>query len=216
VAFGPAALVAVATFAASMVAAAVAAIMLNLPIILIAGAIGLITAAVIRFWPEIKKAILAIGEFAKKGFEMATDFVAGLVGGFMDGVHKVENAASNMAHAALDAVRNIFKSHSPSVAAFELGGSIPEGMAGGIDAGAGKAVGASQDMAGGVMGAAAPRSASGGGGGGGGGFNITIESFVIEAGHASSPGELKELVEEGFSTLADRLAIMVGSGPSPA
>ena len=216
VAFGPAALVAIATYTAAMVTAAIATIAANLPLILIAGAIGLITAAVIYFWPQIKKAIAAIGEFATKGFDMAVDFVAGLVGGFMDGVAKVENAASNMAHAALDAVRNIFKSHSPSVAAFELGGSIPEGLAGGIDAGSDKAAGASQDMAVNVMGRAAPRGGAGGAGGGGGGFSITIESFVIEAGHASSPGELKEMVEEGFSTLADRIALMIGSAPSPA
>jgi hypothetical protein len=214
-AFGPAALVAIGAYTVAMIGAAIATIAANLPLILIAAAIGLITAAVIYFWPQIKKAIAAIAEFATKGWNMAVDFVAGLVGGFMSGVKKVEDAASNVAHAAIDAVKNIFKSHSPSQVMMDVGASIPEGLAGGIDAGTGKAVGASQDMASDVVGAAGPRGAAGAGGGGGG-VNITIESFVIEAGHAATPAELKDLVEEGFSTLADRLALMVGAGPSPA
>jgi hypothetical protein len=232
VAFGPAALIAIGAYTAAMWGAAVATIAANLPLILWAAAIGLAVAAIMYFAPQIKKSALAIGEFATKGWNMAVDFVASLVDGFMSGVKKVEDAASKIAHAAIDAVKNIFKAHSPSQVMMDLGVGIPEGMATGISQGTGKAVGASQDMSADVMSAATPGPQSGSGveaapkgrggaalggrGGGGGGFNITIESFVIEAGHASSPGELKELVEEGFSTLADRLAIMVGSGPSPA
>jgi hypothetical protein len=231
VAFGPAALVAIGTYIASMGAAGVATLLALGPLELIAIAIGLVTAAVIYFWPQIKKAIEAIGEFATKGFEMAVDFVAGLVGGFMDGIAKVENAASNLAHAAIDAVRNIFKSHSPSQVMMDLGVGIPEGMAQGIARGSNKAADASADMSADVMGAAtpgpgasggaleaSPRSAGAANGGGvaGGSVSITIESFVIEAGHAATPAELKDLVEEGFSTLADRLAMMVGAAPEPA
>lgn len=214
VVFGPAALAALAAFTMAMWGAAVATIAANLPLLLIAAAIGLVTAAVIYFWPQIKKAVSAVVEFAEKGWDAASNFVSGFVNGIVGGIVRAEQAVANMGTAVLDKVRGLFKSHSPSQVMFEIGAGIPEGMAGGIRGGTGAAVGASADMSGDVMGAAA--SGRGGRGGAGGGVVIHIDQFTIEAGHAASPGELRHIVEEEFTSLAERLAAMIGAAPQPA
>lgn len=67
--------------------------------------------------------------------QAASDLVDGFVGGISRGVQRVVAAVKSMGRAALEALRHVLDSHSPSKAASKLGITLPQGQAEGIDEG---------------------------------------------------------------------------------
>jgi len=170
----------------------------------------------------------ALGDMAFKAVQAGTDFVNGLVDGIKNGIGRAVAAAKEMGTSVLNSITGMFQSHSPSLVMRGIGMGLPGGLAAGIHGGTGQAVAASVHMSEAVVrpvetvrvGASAPpRTAapSGEGGGrGGGSVNLTIENFSINAGHTGTPQELRQIVEEEFTSLGERLALMIGSAPEPA
>jgi hypothetical protein len=177
----------------------------------------------------VPRAAEALVDLASKGIQAGKDLVMGLVNGVEGGVGAAVDAVKNLGKSALDAIRGVFQSHSPSQIMFGIGMGVPGGLAAGIHGGTGQAVAASAHMSTAVVApveqsvarapindTAKPASRGGGGGAQGGSVSVTIEQFTIEASHAGSPAEMRELVEEGFMSLTERLALMIGAAPEPA
>jgi cell fate (sporulation/competence/biofilm development) regulator YmcA (YheA/YmcA/DUF963 family) len=124
-----------------------------------------------------------------QGHEIGTGFIEGMVNGITGGQYGMIKAIHGLGEAGVEALRNIWKSHSPSQVAFELGEGIPEGQAQGIESGsarAASAIGAAlrpPDFAG-----AAPAM-------GGGSKHIEFSPHIeIHAGSATDAHELADLV----------------------
>jgi hypothetical protein len=81
---------------------------------------------------------LAKGDFSfiDKFKSIGSDIIDGLVQSILAGATKVASAVTSVATTAVDTAKNVLKSHSPSEVFYDIGASVPEGMAGGVDAGA--------------------------------------------------------------------------------
>ena len=181
------------------------------PITLVVAAIAALTAAVIYFWPQIKKAGEAVAEFAVKGWNAAVDFVAGMIKGIVDGTSKLIDAVENMAKGAWKAVKDTLGIHSPSTVMFNVGANVSEGMALGIEHRAGRVEDASAGIASipaSRSTAGAPRSTS---------STVTQKNdfhIVINTTSEHQAHDVLEMLEENFAALVERLALSQGAAPA--
>lgn len=94
------------------------------------GAIGLVTALMIRF----KNAVLApLRVLAGLAQSVGGDFAAGFIRGIVDWIDSVADAAARMAQRAIEAVKGAIRSASPSKETMQLGDYFGEGFALGIE-----------------------------------------------------------------------------------
>lgn len=137
--------------------------------------------------------------------EAASNFIDGLVNGISAGAGAIIAAVSGLASGALGAFKSILHIASPSRVMAKMGGHFSAGVAQGIDGGAGKVGDAAADLGDVAKGGAAKGMSGGGGKGGkGGGVNVGTLNLVL------SPGTSREIAEEAFAMLMERLAASQG------
>lgn len=219
----PAAIVATGIWIASMAAAAVATIAATWPILAIAAAVALVAVGIyelVRHWPEIKTFFVNL---ATGALEAAGNFVQGFVNGIRNGVGLVIDAVKNMGTAAWTALKGALGIHSPSTLMMTAGLQTSEGFAKGITSGEGHVEQAAIGMSTAAYlpakdGARGSPGADGASAGGGQSmvFNFGGVTVHIDASHAVTAQEHRQIVEEEFGSLAERLALMIGSAPEPA
>ncbi len=179
--------------------------------------IGLATAAVVGFvaWiiGMVPKAGEALGDLTFKAVQAGGAFIDGLVNGIKGGITKVTDAVTGVAKSAYNAVTGFFGIHSPSTLMFGVGANIGEGTAQGLESTSGRVEAA-------ALRATTPGANVASGGGGSSSSSVTVHveagAVVISAGAHISEARVLELTEEGFGSLANRLAAMIGSAPVPA
>lgn len=206
--FGPA----IVATTIQMGALAIATIIAIGPWILLGVAIAAVVAALVYFWPQIKKAIAVVEEWAQKGWDAAVNFVAGIVGGLVNGVTSVVDAVKNLGKASWNALTDFWKVHSPSRLTFELGANIAEGQAQGIESKDARVQTAASDTL-----AAMPqghgRRAAAAGGIGVGGFTWNGDLYVV-AKDSETAHEVVDEVEDRMSTVFERWALSQGLAPT--
>jgi hypothetical protein len=185
------------------------------PFLAIGAAIGLVAFGVyelVKSWPVVQKFFVDLAEGA---WNAAKGFVMGLVDGIANGVGLVVEAVENMGKSAWQAIVRTLKLGSPSRLMIDAGVNVSQGMAIGIQQGAGDVADASASMAT----AAVPRA---GGASGGGGVSIQIGDVVVhvDGAHAKDAQDIgqavAEVVEERLASLMNRLSNMSGAAPMPA
>lgn len=113
------------------------------PVLLVVVAVGLLAAAVITHWDEIKAAITeakakveeninGVKEILENFVNQMKDFGKRVVDGFINGLKDLKNRAAENFRGVLDLIRGIFGVHSPSTVMAEIGGYVTEGFANGI------------------------------------------------------------------------------------
>ena len=140
-------------------------------------------------------------------YQAGVDAAKGLAAGIKSQLGSVDAAIKQLAQHMVAAVKGALKSHSPSLVMAEVGLSIPQGVAMGIDQGTGTAMSAMARM-GGRLGGTAPfhvpsgygHPAAGGfhGGGGGGTTHVTVN--VYPQGHVMTEHDLVSVVQNGLLT----------------
>ncbi len=91
-------------------------------------------ATIIKFINGISAAIDANSEaLGRAAGKLGVSIIKGIVNGIKGGIGSVIDAAKDMASSALDAAKNFLHINSPSKVFMEVGGSITEGLATGID-----------------------------------------------------------------------------------
>jgi hypothetical protein len=138
------------------------------------------------------------------GHEIGTGFVGGLLDALTGGKFGVVKAIVGLGEAAVDALRGVWKSHSPSEVAYDIGMGIPEGMAIGADAGSDRAARAvghalAPDLSTGGSSLSTSRTVSIG--------NITV---TVQAPHGSNADEIAAIVEEKLVDVIDRINMELG------
>jgi hypothetical protein len=137
------------------------------------------------------------------GGDIASNFIAGLVGGIESGVGLVIDAVKGLGTSAMGAIKGVLGIASPSKEMAKLGGHTAAGFAQGVDNGSGGAQEAMGDMV------APPKVGSGGGGkaarGGGGTYSIEINA---SGGNAS---ELAELVAAKLAEVLEQIGLEQGA-----
>jgi hypothetical protein len=199
-------------YVAAAGAAAVATIVATWPFLAIGAAVGLVVFAIyelIKHWSQVKEFFI---NMAQGAIEAATNFVEGLVNGIENGVARAVNAAKHLGSEVLGALKGLLGIHSPSAVLFDVGANVSAGFSGGIEAGVPDVQSAASSL-----GSAAVPSGGGGRGGAAGGpsieVNVNIDGFHIDASHAGSPGELRQIVAEELASLAEKIGLMVGASP---
>ena len=176
-------------------------------------------AYVIGLVPKIGE---AFGDLYYKIVQVGVGFVQGFVDGIKSGVGLVVDAVKNLGSAAWNGLKNALGIHSPSTLMLQAGLQTSEGFAQGMTRGEGRVEQASigMSMAAVVPGRDGARGASGADASSGGGRSTTVNlggvTISINASHATSPAEHRQIVEEELASLAERLALMIGSAPVPA
>lgn len=139
------------------------------------------------------------------GHEIGLGFVGGLLDALTSGKFQVVKEIAGLGQAAISALRNVWKSHSPSEVAYDIGIGIPEGMALGANAGSARAATAVGSVLGphlsegGASSFATSRTVSVG--------NITV---TVHAPHGSDGDEIASLVEEKLVDVIDRINMEMG------
>lgn len=87
--------------------------------------------------PELVAAFINLGK----------DVIAGLVNGLLSGVSSVINAVKDVGSSAINTLRKVFRSHSPSEETDDIGHDYDDGLVNGIVDGKGRVIGAAQDLA---------------------------------------------------------------------
>jgi hypothetical protein len=194
-------------------------------VVVAAGAVALgitlATTAIIGFvaWiiGMVPKAGEALGDLAFKAVEAGKNFVKGLADGISSGAEMLINAVKNLGGIVIRAIKGILGISSPSTVMFGVGVNTAAGLEAGINEGAPKAADASARMGADAANAA---TSAGGSGSSSSGPSIVLHveagAVTISAGGQVSPARVEEMVEEGFASLANRLAAMIGSAPVPA
>lgn len=207
----PAAIVATGAWIASMAAAAIATLAATWPLLAIAAGVALVAVGIyelVKHWDQVKDFFVHL---ATGAWDAAKSFVDGLVNGIRDGVGGAVDAVKHLGHNVMAAVKDAFKLGSPSRLMFEAGVNVSKGMALGIEAGSGHV----EQAGAGLSTAALPDAGSGGGG-----RSVTVNlggvTVHIDASSATTPQQTAEIVEEGLFSLAERIALMMGSAPEPA
>lgn len=173
---------------------------------------GLVAAGAIVVWllGIVKVALgAAIDWFvtwAKKGYTVAADFVAGVVKGIKDGAKFVIDAVKGLATGALDTFKSVLKISSPSKVMMQMGVHMGQGAAQGIDASSAMVSTAAANMAGDAAtsagsSAAAPSS--------GGGITVIFQSGAIQINGGDGKGIL-ELTEEALAEVLEKVAAQKG------
>jgi hypothetical protein len=174
------------------------------------GLAGVISAA----WESIKSAAQAAWDWLKGifsgegGGSIAMDLINGLIGGVLGGGPKLLTAMMDMAKGAVDGVKKVLGIASPSKVFAELGAHTAAGFAQGVDDGSGGAQNAVADMV-------APPAAKGGGAGGAVSIDVGGITVQIMGGANVSPSQLAEELESRLADIFERLALRLGSGPTP-
>ncbi len=139
-----------------------------------------------------------VGSFASIG----SDIISGIVDAIMGGASKVIASVTALGKGALNALKSIFDSHSPSKAFGRIADTAPQGMTKSMNEGAGDVADASEDMgkaalAGGQKGMSGGVGAPGGSSGGKSGgntYNFHITG-VKDAEQIKEPSFLAKLAE---------------------
>lgn len=204
-----AAIPSIAAYTVMMGALALSTLVAAGPWILLAAGIGLVVAALIYFWPQIKKAIAVVEEWAQKGWDAAVNFVAGLVGGIVGGVSSVVNAVKVLGKSAWDALSGFWKVHSRSQLAFGLGANIAEGQAQGIESKDARVSQASTDTL-----AVLPAGRGGASGATGGGVTANVDApITINAHDGQQARDVVDELEERLPSIFERWALSQGVAP---
>ncbi len=154
----------------------------------------------------IAGAASALGGWIASAATAAYDFVAGLVSGISGGVSSVVNAVKGLGSAALGAITGVFDSHSPSKVMVGIGGDVTDGLAQGMDAGAGDVHGAASGAAqAGVKGASSGGDAPATGGGGSKSTTINVHVSIEGAGKSAL-----EITQEMVAQVLERSALAAG------
>lgn len=154
--------------------------------------------------------IVTLEGWAKSAYDMAKDFVNGLIKGITDGAAAVGNAVKNLATQAKDSFKKTLGISSPSKVMMELGGHVASGAAKGVEAGAPQVNAASASL-GQSMAVGAAAGASGAGGGGGAGVTVNVEPGAIVI-TGSGKESATELTETAIVQLFERVALAQGLG----
>lgn len=114
--------------------------------------------AVVGFFAHLMDSVInaikaPIGSFGSMLYNAGKDLINGLVKGITDMAGHVMDTVKNIGKGIEDTAKKILKIFSPSKVFHEIGQNVSLGMAGGIGDTAHKAIGATQDMAQGVIGA---------------------------------------------------------------
>lgn len=139
----------------------------------------------------------------------AYDFVAGLVNGITNGASQVIGAVKGLASSATGAFKSALGIASPSKVMMGMGGHMTDGVAEGLEGGAGDVQAASTGVANASVKGMA-QGASGGGGaspGGGGGAQISVTVLIDGAGKSAL-----EITEEMVAAVFQRMALGAGVG----
>jgi len=166
---------------------------------------GALVAALIRiqqFLPSVGAEALHTG-----GYTSAESFVGGIADGMTGGKGQIVDAVAELGAAAVEALRKVWDSHSPSRVAFAIGEGIPEGMALGADSGADRAAAAVGD-------ALSPPDFSGGDAPkvGARSMTVTIEAgaIVVHGVGGESAHEMAELTLEQLTDVLRRAVQELG------
>lgn len=199
--------------AASALATAAGVIAAIWPFLAIGAALGLLIYGIVQLvkhWEDVKT---FFANLANGAAQAASDFVDGLVNGIVRGIGRAVNAAKQLGSSVLGSIKDLLGIHSPSTVMVDMGARTSEGFALGMESGTGRV-----ERAAGSVSDAASSNVSGGGGGSGRSISINLGGIEvhINASHAVSAQEHQTIVEEEFASLADRLALMIGSAVEPA
>lgn len=222
-----------------LAALAVAVFLVALPFIVAAAAIVLLVIGLIKLGGVIDGAISNLDNIGNKvsetgasvvdsvtsmvsgaaaalfGFPLAAaqagvNFVTGLIQAITSGQGPVADAVRQLARGAISAITGAFQTRSPSRVTAKIGGYFTEGLAGGIDDGAGDveaAAGGAGDAAVGGLKSGMRKSGGGGGRGGGKGMIAQTIQFIYQ-GPADQFDDFAERAEKWLEQMA-------GEGPDP-
>ena len=139
-------------------------------------------------------------------YQAGVDAGKGLAAGLKSQLSSVEGEIKKLAQAMVNAIKGALKSHSPSLVMADVGVSIPQGVALGVDRGTGTALAAMNRMSGRL--ATAPfripqgygHPAAGGGSGGSGGGSVTYVTNVNVTvnGSVQTERDLVNAVQQGL------------------
>jgi phage-related protein len=91
------------------------------------------------------------GAMNAAGYNLASAVIQGMVSGILGGLSGVVSAIGSMASSAINAAKRFLHINSPSRDFAEIGDSIPEGAAFGVNRSGGMLTGAVQDLAGNAL-----------------------------------------------------------------
>jgi hypothetical protein len=138
------------------------------------------------------------------GFASAEDFVGGLAEGIGGGTGLVVGAIRHLGTAGIEALREVWDSHSPSRVAMGVGEGIGEGVAIGADSSSGRAATAIGNVF-------APPDFAGIGGGTGPSLTIAAGALQVNiSGATGNADAIKEVAEEAFADLLERISLELG------
>jgi hypothetical protein len=141
------------------------------------------------------------------GHEIGVGFVGGLVDGLTGGKFQVVKEVEGLGMAALDALRRVWQSHSPSRVAFDIGFGVGEGMGLGAEA-------SSDRAARGVSDALSPPDFRGASSSAGPSTrNVTIAAGAVQihiAGSSVDVEAMREVVENALNDAIDRVNLELG------
>lgn len=146
--------VALAALVVVFLACGLALALMIAPIIAVIAAIqnwGAITAWLKAKWQAFKDWLTGlwdetIGAALAFGKNIATNIIAGLTGGLAAKSPQVTSSINNVLKAAQAGAATTLDSHSPSRVYEKMGGTIPQGLAGGVEGGASEVKGALETM----------------------------------------------------------------------
>lgn len=183
------------------------------------GAVAVVVGAVVGLFVALVGAGIAaqamLVNMAMKAYEFGDQLVTGLIRGIKAGIGAVGDAASELGHSALNAIRNALEMHSPSRVMVKVGMQAGESMAGGMVGAAPKVA-----QAGGVIGSAAVAGVRPIGSGsyakagesmaGGSSRPMSIGKVEVHVHAADGVTHVTELTEVAVAALFERLALMQG------
>ena len=180
-----------------------AALVLWGTMILVSAAVWAAVGAVLGF---VDQAGTALGGWITSAASAASDFVAGLVAGIGNGAGQVIGAVKGLASSATGAFKSALGIKSPSKVMAGLGGHMTDGVAEGLEGGAGDVAAASSSVAGASVKGMAEGGAGGQGGpSSGGGASINVTVIVDGAGKSA-----QEITEEMVAQVFQRMALQAG------
>lgn len=159
----------------------------------------------------VSGAASALFSFPLAAAEAGVNFVTGLIQAITSGQGPVADAVRQLARGAISAITGAFQTRSPSRVTAKIGGYFTEGLAGGIDDGAGDveaAAGGAGDAAVGGLKGGMRKGSGGGGQRKGGGDGPTFNFNNCQFGDSMSKALVIEIFQEAWEQMA-------GEGPDP-
>lgn len=158
----------------------------------------------------------ALGEWASAAMLAGANVVKGIVQGIAGGAAWVVSAMANLARSGIAAFKSTLGIASPSKVMARFGVFTAQGVAQGLDAGAGDVADAAQ----GVGAAAITGTANGAAGAPAAGAGARSVTINVQAGavviHGGASASMQRLLEEGLAELLERLALQAGVGGEEA